>query len=175
MIFRTKGDFPRTGVSFKDLAPLYADPVERLRCVETMASQVLLFDHSQRPSAFPVRRVFAVGSRGYITGALLAAEMVAPLYLLRSPNKTPPPCAREYYQTEYSEDCMALAEEDIPTEWGMNIIVDDVLATGGTLSAAYKLVNSKIMCPTLALTLLDIGIPGSHSVTGMTYGCVYNV
>ncbi|MDH6576342.1 S-methyl-5-thioribose-1-phosphate isomerase [Kitasatospora sp. MAP5-34] len=122
-------DHPTPGVLFRDLAGLYAEP----GVLGELADHVLAAFDGQ------VDRVLGIESRGFVLGAALAARGALPLVLARKPGKLPGAVHRASYTLEYGEDRLELQQGAIrPGE--RVLIVDDVLATGGTLAAAAQLV-----------------------------------
>jgi adenine phosphoribosyltransferase len=130
-LVHTVADFPRPGVLFRDLTPLLADADAFSRCVEALAEPWR--DRN-------VQTVCGVDARGFIFGAALAQRLHAGFVPLRKPGKLPPPVTSVAFQLEYGHDRQQA--HDHALEAGNRvIIVDDVLATGGTLAAAQTLVG----------------------------------
>jgi adenine phosphoribosyltransferase len=123
-------DFPRPGVTFRDLAGLYADPRLLAESVATLAQEF----------ATKVTRVLAIEARGFVLGAALAAELSVPLTLARKPGKLPGETCQVRYDLEYGSDALQIQKGAIPAGEQV-LIVDDVLATGGTLAAAVEVVR----------------------------------
>jgi adenine phosphoribosyltransferase len=122
-------DFPRKGIVFKDITPLLADPGAFVAALEQMAA--------------PLRRaeaVVAIESRGFIFGAGLALRWQVPLVLARKPGKLPAATVREAYALEYGEDALEMHADALRRGQGV-VIVDDLLATGGTALATARLVE----------------------------------
>lgn len=128
---RTIPHFPKDGIMFRDITPLLQDPFTR--------RYVLL----QIEEHFKNKRIDVVASaesRGFIFGAILAHEMYCSFVPLRKPGKLPYKTIKQEFQTEYSTDAFEIHEDGIHK--GQNVlIVDDLLATGGTAEAACKLVE----------------------------------
>lgn len=153
---RTIPDFPQPGVVFRDLAPLYADNILFTKVVEQAAGEI--FQEYTRSNEGPAR-LYPVSSRGYLLGAALSWYLSWPMYPVRRVNKVPGDKVVTCSSSEYGIDHLALATEDVPTEPGFNVIVDDVLATGGTIKAVAGLINSRTEGCTMVYTILDIGLP----------------
>ena len=124
-------DFPKPGVVFKDITPLLAD-VEAFR-----ASVDALADHF---AAARVDKVLAVEARGFIIGAPIAYRFGAGFVPCRKAGKLPWQVEREEYVLEYGTDLLEV-HQDAVTAGERVLVVDDVLATGGTASAAVRLVE----------------------------------
>lgn len=125
-------DFPQKGVVFKDLTTAFKDP---------RALHIIGWDLSQLYRDKGVTKVAGIESRGFVGGSILAFELGAGFVPVRKPGKLPADTIRETYKKEYGEDTIeihrdAISEEDIV------VIHDDVLATGGTMLAAYNLIKS---------------------------------
>jgi adenine phosphoribosyltransferase len=124
-------DFPRPGVGFKDITPLLADPAGFARCIDLLA---------QPWRALGVDVVCGIESRGFIFGAALAHSLGAGFVPLRKAGKLPPLTVGVDYVLEYGMDRLE-ARIDALRPGQHALIVDDVLATGGTLEAGRRLVE----------------------------------
>lgn len=129
-LIRAVPDFPKPGVTFRDITPLLADAGGFARCIDALAAP-------WQGSA--VQAVCGIESRGFIFGAALAQKLHAGFVPLRKPNKLPPPVVAVDYQLEYGVDRLE-ARNDALRPGERVLLVDDVLATGGTLAAARALV-----------------------------------
>ena len=125
-------DFPKPGIMFKDITPLLLDPGRFRRAVELMAEP---FRGSK------VRRVISIESRGFLLGAPIALLLDAGLVPIRKPGKLPAAHGRVEYVLEYGTDALEM-HRDAVSQGDRVLIVDDVLATGGTSEAAAKLVRA---------------------------------
>jgi adenine phosphoribosyltransferase len=120
-------DFPMPGVLFRDITPLLADPVALRLSVDAMSAPFSGVDH-----------VVAIESRGFILGAPVAYRLGAGLVLVRKSGKLPSRVISEDYGLEYGTNTVEIHSDAIkPGE--RVLIVDDVLATGGTVRAAANL------------------------------------
>lgn len=130
-LIRAVPDFPLPGVVFRDVTPLLADAVAFARCIDALAEP---WQHGD------VQAVCGVEARGFIFGAALAHRLRAGFVPLRKPGKLPPPVIAAAYQLEYGADRLEAQHAAIhPGE--RVLLIDDVLATGGTLAAAGALVE----------------------------------
>jgi adenine phosphoribosyltransferase len=130
-LIRAVPDFPKPGIVFRDITPLLADGAAFARCIDAMAKPWL---------GSNVQAVCGVESRGFIFAAALAQKMKAGFIPLRKPGKLPPPVRHADYQLEYGTDRLEAREGTI-RKGERILLVDDVLATGGTLGAARNLLE----------------------------------
>ncbi len=128
-IIREVPDFPTPGINFKDITPVLADPVLMSTVLTAMAAPFL----SER-----ITHVVAIESRGFLFGMPIALQLGAALVLARKPGKLPWKSAREAYVLEYREDVLEM-HLDALVEGSRVLIVDDILATGGTAAATARL------------------------------------
>jgi adenine phosphoribosyltransferase len=124
-------DFPRPGIVFKDITPLLADPVLFGRVINAMAAPF----RGQH-----ITKVIGVEARGFILGAPVALALNAGFVPARKPGKLPHRTVIERYSLEYGADGLEL-HQDAVLKGERAIIVDDVLATGGTAEATAKLAS----------------------------------
>ena len=124
-------DFPKPGIMFRDISPLLRAPTAFRHVVNLMAKEV---------SDLKVAGIVAVESRGFLFAAPVAHEAGVPLVLARKPGKLPGDRVRVEYGLEYGTDSLELKHGLIDPGSRM-VIIDDVLATGGTARAAGDLVQ----------------------------------
>jgi adenine phosphoribosyltransferase len=122
-------DFPRPGIVFKDITPMLADPVLFGRVVNALAAPF----RGQH-----ITKVVGVEARGFILGAPVALALNAGFVPARKPGKLPHRTVVERYSLEYGADGLEM-HQDAVLKGERVIIVDDVLATGGTAEATAKL------------------------------------
>ncbi|MBO5249209.1 MAG: adenine phosphoribosyltransferase [Muribaculaceae bacterium] len=125
-------DFPKKGIVFKDLTTVFKDP---------RAMHIIGWDLSQIYRDKGVTKVVGIESRGFIGGSILAFELGAGFVPIRKPGKLPADTIRASYGKEYGTDTIEIHRDAI-SEDDIVVIHDDVLATGGTMAAAYELVKS---------------------------------
>ena len=130
-LIRAVPDFPSPGVMFRDVTPLLADAGGFARCIDALAEPW---------QGSGVQAVCGIEARGFIFGAALAQKLHAGFIPLRKPGKLPPPVVTVNYQLEYGSDRLE-AQSDALKPAERVLIVDDVLATGGTLAAARALID----------------------------------
>lgn len=152
-------DFPRPGILFRDIMPLL-----RAQFAPAIAAlDALLTD----PEWDAVDAVAGIESRGFILGAALALQRGKGFIPIRKQGKLPPPVARRSYQLEYGE-----ATLEMRSGRDRLVIVDDVLATGGTMAAAAALCVDTGFQPVAMLALVDLGLAPGFQCAGMAVRAV---
>jgi adenine phosphoribosyltransferase len=124
-------DFPKPGIVFKDVTPVLLEPKLLQAAVRAMAEPF----RSAR-----INRVVSIESRGFLFGAPIALELGAGLVPIRKPGKLPAATQRVEYALEYGTDALEM-HHDAVQAGDRVLVVDDVLATGGTANAAAQLVG----------------------------------
>ena len=124
-------DWPKKGILFRDITPLLADPQAFPAAVDALC---------QPFKRAGVEFVAGVEARGFIFGAAVAAKLQAGFVPIRKKGKLPCETERATYALEYGTDCIEMHRDTIPP--GAKVLmVDDLLATGGTMQAACELVE----------------------------------
>jgi adenine phosphoribosyltransferase len=130
-LIRDVPDFPKSGITFKDITPVLSDPPAMHAVVDAMA---------EHWKGARVDKVVGIESRGFLFASPLAYVLGSGCALVRKPGKLPWKTIREVYALEYGTDALEMHVDAIaPGERAL--VVDDVLATGGTASAAGRLVT----------------------------------
>lgn len=132
-LVRDVPDFPSPGIVFKDITPLLADGPAFQSAIEALAVQVAA-------AGMEVDRVVGIESRGFIVGAALAARIGRGFVPVRKPGKLPWTVDTEEYALEYGTDRLEI-HTDALSPGSTALIVDDVIATGGTAAATARLVG----------------------------------
>lgn len=130
-LVRDVPDFPCPGVLFKDITPLLADAKAFDQCIDRLCAP-------WRDQG--IGAVCGIESRGFIFGAAMARALGAGFVALRKKGKLPPPVVGVDYGLEYGKDRLEIGQHTL-SRGERVIIVDDVLATGGTLEAGRRLVE----------------------------------
>jgi adenine phosphoribosyltransferase len=123
-------DFPKPRIVFKDITPVLSNPTAFKSVIEQLA---------ERAAGLNCDAVLAIESRGFILGAPLAQQLGLPLHLVRKRGKLPRAALKVSYELEYGVDHLEVHADAI-VEGGRYLIVDDVIATGGTAAAVASLV-----------------------------------
>ncbi len=124
-------DFPKKGILFKDITPLLKDP----------KAFAFVIDHfAKHYESFKLDAVVAIESRGFILGGALAKELNLSFVPVRKPGKLPWKAIQQSYDLEYGTDKLEIHEDSFSKNAKV-LILDDVLATGGTAAATVQLVE----------------------------------
>ncbi len=124
-------DFPKPGILFKDITPVLADPHLFPRVARWMSDQF---------RADGIDHIVGIESRGFILGAAMVEDLRAGFVPARKPGKLPYQCVTIEYELEYGSSKLQM-HTDAFTSGGRVLIVDDLLATGGTAAATIDLVR----------------------------------
>lgn len=124
-------NFPKKGIMFQDITTLLKDKQAFAEVID------LLFEKFKN---YNLDYIVAIESRGYLFGAPLAYKLGCGLVVVRKPNKLPAEVERIEYGLEYGKDVLEI-HKDAVEEGKSVLIIDDLLATGGTVNAAHSLVN----------------------------------
>lgn len=131
-VVRNVPDFPVPGIQFKDLTTAFKDPD---------ALQIMAKEMADLYRDKGVTKVVGIEARGFIGGAILATQLGAGFVPLRKPGKLPAEVIQKSYTKEYGTDTIEVHKDAITPD-DVVVIHDDLLATGGTMLAAYELVKS---------------------------------
>lgn len=131
-LVRNIPDFPVPGIQFKDLTTAFKDPV----ALNTLGDAL-----EEMFKGRGVTKVVGIESRGFICGALLASRLGAGFVPIRKPGKLPADTISMSYDKEYGTDTIEMHRDAITSD-DVVVLHDDLLATGGTMLAAYQLVKS---------------------------------
>ena len=146
---RAVPDFPKPGILFRDITPLLTSSGLLPRVVSWLAEQC-----TQRRAD----RIACIESRGFLFGAPLAERLDLPLALIRKPGKLPHRTIRQDYALEYGSDALEM-HADACAPGDRVVLIDDVLATGGTANAACELIeklDAKVAAVLFVLELSEL-------------------
>lgn len=129
-VIRDIPDFPKQGIVFKDITPLFYDQKLCTKIVDTFIERI-----DQKPDA-----ILGIESRGFLFGFLVANKLDVPFVLVRKSGKLPYKTISHEYALEYGTSKIEIHEDALKKDWKV-IIHDDLLATGGTAEAAACLVE----------------------------------
>ncbi|MFZ4555138.1 MAG: adenine phosphoribosyltransferase [Pseudanabaena sp.] len=132
-IIRDIPDFPQQGIIFRDITPLLADPNGLKQVIQGFKTKFVELNIGA------IDAILGIESRGFILGAPLAMELGCSFIPVRKPKKLPSAVFRVEYALEYGTDTLEMHQDAIASGKRV-VIIDDVIATGGTAAAAAKLV-----------------------------------
>ncbi|MGE8362418.1 adenine phosphoribosyltransferase [Pseudomonas sp.] len=139
-------DFPKPGVVFRDITPLFQSP----RALRMVADSFI-----QRYVEADFSHIGAMDARGFLIGSIIAYELNKPLILFRKQGKLPADVLCEGYQTEYGEAFLEVHADSL-CEGDKIVMFDDLIATGGTLLAAAQLVRRMGATVQEAAAIIDL-------------------
>ena len=152
-LIRDVPDFPKAGVVFKDIGPLLADPAGFAACIDALVAQW---------HGTAVYAVCGVESRGFIFGAAMALAMKTGFVPLRKVGKLPPPTLGIDYDLEYGSARLEIGAQGVASGARV-LLVDDVLATGGTLDASRRLLEQSGAVVVGASVVIEIDALGGRA------------
>ncbi len=146
-------DFPQKGINFRDVTTLFKNPA----CLQIMVDELYEMYKSKG-----ITKIVGIESRGFVMASALAVKLGAGIVLCRKPGKLPAVTIQESYTKEYGEDTIEIHEDAI-NEKDIVLLHDDLLATGGTMKAAYNLVkkfNPRKIYMNFIIEITDEGLQG---------------
>ncbi|WP_163890134.1 adenine phosphoribosyltransferase [Mycolicibacterium hippocampi] len=152
-LLREVPDFPEPGIQFKDLTPVLADAgglAEVSRAIAELARGADL--------------VAGVDARGFLLGGAVALELGIGVLAVRKGGKLPPPVLTETYSLEYGTATLEVPAEGIELAGRKIMVIDDVLATGGTLTATNRLLTAAGAEVIGAVVMLELAALGGRAV-----------
>ena len=164
-LVRTIPNFPKPGIEFRDITTLLLDHVGLARTIDALAATV----------DGPVDLVAAIEARGFAIGGALAVRLNAGMLLIRKDGKLPGATIAEDYALEYGTDRLAM-HVDACAPGSRVLIVDDLLATGGTALAAARLVQragGKLIGARFIVDLPDLGGGAALASAGIDAKCLF--
>ena len=130
-VLRVVPNFPKPGIRFRDITPLLADPALMREVIASLSAPFTMRD---------ISHVVGIESRGFLFGVPIAMALNAAFVPARKPGKLPAASVRESFALEYGSDALEI-HADAFNHSSRVLIVDDILATGGTVAAACRLVE----------------------------------
>ena len=145
-------DFPKKGINFRDVTTLY----KNAKCVQIMLDELYEIYKDKG-----ITKIVGIESRGFVMASALAARLHCGIVLARKPGKLPSTVIKESFSKEYGVDTIEMHLDSIEPE-DVVLIHDDLLATGGTAKAAYKLVQHFHPKKTYINFIIEIRDEGLH-------------
>ena len=153
-------DFPRKGINFRDVTTLY----KNAECMKIMIDEMYELYKDKG-----ITKIVGVESRGFVMASALAARLGCGVVLARKPGKLPGTVVKEQFTKEYGVDTVEMHIDSIEPD-DVVLIHDDLLATGGTAKATYKLVNHfhpKKVYMNFIIEITDEGLHGRDLFDGI--------
>lgn len=153
-------DFPKKGINFRDVTTLYKDG----KCFKEMLDEMYEIYKDKG-----ITKIVGIESRGFVMAAALAGRLGCGVVLARKPGKLPSTTIKESFSKEYGVDIIEIHIDSID-ENDVVLIHDDLLATGGTAKAAYKLVqhfHPKKIYMNFIIEITDEGLHGRDEFEGI--------
>lgn len=153
-------DFPKKGINFRDVTTLY----QNAECMKMMTDELYEIYKDKG-----ITKIVGIESRGFVMASALAPRLGAGVVLARKPGKLPSTVVKEQYSKEYGVDTIEMHIDAI-TPNDVVLIHDDLLATGGTAKATYKLVehfNPKKIYMNFIIEITDEGLHGRDEFQGI--------
>ncbi|MGY0216970.1 adenine phosphoribosyltransferase [Endozoicomonadaceae bacterium StTr2] len=161
-VIRTVPDWPSEGVQFRDVTPVFTNPEAFRRVIDAF---------EQRYKDSGITSIGAMDARGFLLGSTLAYKLELPLVLFRKKGKLPGKTLSQKYALEYGEAELEVHEGDINSDDKV-LLIDDLIATGGTLLAAHSLVSRVGAEVIEAAAIIDLpDLKGSEKLTAAGIKC----
>ena len=145
-------DFPQKGINFRDVTTLFKNP----ECMQIMLDELYELYKDKG-----ITKIVGIESRGFVMASALAIKLGAGVVLCRKPGKLPAETIQESYSKEYGTDTIEIHKDAINAE-DVVLLHDDLLATGGTMKAAYNLVQKFNPKKTFINFIIEIKDEGRH-------------
>ncbi len=133
LIIDSYKDFPQKGIVFRDVLPILRNPDIFSNLIDEMSSSEVLKNSDA---------IIAIDARGFIFGSAISFHISKPLVVARKPGKLPGEIKSKSYSLEYGSNSLSIQEKSL-SEYQTFFIIDDLLATGGTVNCVADIINSK--------------------------------
>ena len=163
---RTVEDYPISGITFRDITSLLETPSAFVKACQEL---------SRMSKAFAPTAVASIESRGFIFAGPIACDLSLPMVLARKPGKLPNDAYRKEFDLEYGSTSLEIQKNTALNAADRVVIIDDLIATGGTAIACAELLNEHFRVPReniLVLALIDLPALGG---SGLISSSGYNV
>lgn len=130
-LIKTYNDFPQKGIAFKDVLGIIQDPEVFRELILKMSSNKVIKDSEA---------IISIEARGFIFGSAISLQASKPMLVARKPGKLPGELIKENYYLEYGKSSLSIQKESLE-KFNSYAIVDDLLATGGTINCVANLIN----------------------------------
>ena len=145
-LIKTYNDFPKKGIAFKDVLGIIQDTEVFRELILKMSSHQLIRDSEA---------IISIEARGFIFGSAISFQASKPMLVARKPGKLPGELIQENYNLEYGKNSLSIQKESLK-KFSSYAVVDDLLATGGTVDCVAKLIKENGRYITGLLTVVEI-------------------
>ena len=165
-LIKTYNDFPRKGIAFKDILGIIQD---------TEVFKELILKMSSNKVIKSSEAIISIEARGFIFGSAISLQTSKPMLVARKPGKLPGELVKENYYLEYGKSTLSIQKESLK-KFNSYVIIDDLLATGGTLRCGEELVNNKEGNVLFSLTVIElVKLNGHKNLNSKVYSLIkYN-
>ena len=149
-VIRTISDWPEPGIEFRDITPIFKDPKARRMVAHAFV---------QRYMDMNLSAIACIDARGFLFGSIIAHELNLPLVLVRKKGKLPGKCLHQEYTLEYGTASVEM-QADALEQGDRVVLIDDLIATGGTILAAMTLIKKlggEVVEAAALINLPDLG------------------
>jgi adenine phosphoribosyltransferase len=150
-------DFPKSGILFRDISPLLASAKGMVQAVDQFAAQL---------SGFDIDLIAGIESRGFLFSTLLSSRLNIGSMMVRKPGKLPGKLVRAGYELEYGTAELTI-KQDAPIQGQSVLVIDDLLATGGTMVAAKTLLESCGAIVPVCAVVIELAALGGRAALDM--------
>ena len=145
-LIRTYDDFPKKGIAFKDLLGIIQDSEVFRELIHKMSSNQVIKNSEA---------IISIEARGFIFGSAISFQASKPMIIARKPGKLPGKLIQKEYSLEYGKNSLTIQKESLK-KFNSYAIVDDLLATGGTVDCVAKLINENGKKVSGLLTVVEL-------------------
>ena len=145
-LIKTYNDFPKKGIAFKDVLGIIQDSEVFRELIIKMSSHQLIRNSDA---------IISIEARGFIFGSAISFQAMKPMIVARKPGKLPGELIKGNYNLEYGENSLNIQKEDLK-KFSSYVIVDDLLATGGTVDCVAKLIKEYGRYVSGVLTVIEL-------------------
>jgi len=145
-LIKTYSDFPKKGIAFKDVLGIIQDSEVFRQLITNMSSNEIIKNSEA---------IISIDARGFIFGSAISFQSSKPMIVARKPGKLPGELIQEKYSLEYGNDSLSIQSEALD-KFNSYAIVDDLLATGGTVDCVARLIRKKGKKITGLLTVIEL-------------------
>ena len=130
-LIKTYNDFPKKGIAFKDILGIMQDPEVFRELILKMSSNKIIKSSNA---------IISIEARGFIFGSAISLQTSKPMVVARKPGKLPGELIKENYNLEYGKSTLSIQKESLE-KFNSYVIIDDLLATGGTIECVANLIR----------------------------------